>query len=143
MNVLQRFQEYAADFERTYVDNDWSRLERHFSEDATYVAHGMPVFPIDAKGRANVIAALEKAVDGFDRKCDSRDLAITAPPVIDGRSVIFQWGGTYSKAGMEDLVIAGTEEARFDEDGRIAELIDTYSAEMAVTVSDWLARLAR
>jgi hypothetical protein len=141
MDILQRLQAYAADFEKTYADDDWTRLERHFTEDATYQVRGMPVFPIDARGRDQVFAALKTAVDGFDRRCDSRRLAITAPPSVGERTVTFEWGGTYTKAGLEDLLIAGTEEARFAEDGRIEALVDTYTPEMAATVSQWLARL--
>jgi hypothetical protein len=45
MNLVDRYQAYAADFERTFVDDDWSRLEQYFTEDATYStpANGMLV----------------------------------------------------------------------------------------------------
>ena len=34
------FMEYAAAFEQTYVDDDWSRLEPFFSEHAVYEVRG-------------------------------------------------------------------------------------------------------
>ena len=39
MGTLASFLEYAEDFEKTYDDDDWSRLERHFAPDAVYVQH--------------------------------------------------------------------------------------------------------
>ena len=32
------FMDYAAAFEQTYIDDDWSRLTQYFSEDASYEA---------------------------------------------------------------------------------------------------------
>ncbi|HME70466.1 MAG TPA: hypothetical protein VKM54_11450, partial [Myxococcota bacterium] len=34
--LLQRFVEYAQAFEKTYVDDDWTRLEPYFAPDAVY-----------------------------------------------------------------------------------------------------------
>src|SRR6185369_3077312 len=36
MGPMNRFFEYAQDFEKTYVDDDWSRLARYFHPDAVY-----------------------------------------------------------------------------------------------------------
>src|SRR6185295_19406317 len=74
MKLVDRYQAYAADFERTYADDDWSRLEQYFTEDATYStpANGMSV-----SGRDTVLAVLRGSVTGFDRRCDSRTLATT------------------------------------------------------------------
>jgi hypothetical protein len=36
MSIVQRFMAYAADFEKTLADDDWSRLARYFSPDAVY-----------------------------------------------------------------------------------------------------------
>ncbi|SVE51237.1 uncharacterized protein METZ01_LOCUS504091, partial [marine metagenome] len=33
---LQVYAEYASAFEETFGDDDWSRLEKYFSEDARY-----------------------------------------------------------------------------------------------------------
>ncbi len=40
MDPLQRFAAYAADFEKTYQDDDWKRLEGYFAEDAVYEVMG-------------------------------------------------------------------------------------------------------
>src|SRR5690349_21367083 len=36
MENLPRFMAYAADFEKTLVDDDWSRLRQYFADDAVY-----------------------------------------------------------------------------------------------------------
>ena len=36
MGTAETFFAYAADFEKSYLDDDWSRLARHFREDAVY-----------------------------------------------------------------------------------------------------------
>ena len=36
MDTLSRFMEYAADFEKTLGDDDWTRLRRYFADDAVY-----------------------------------------------------------------------------------------------------------
>lgn len=35
-SATDRFIAYALDFEQTYDDDDWSRLEHHFAPDAVY-----------------------------------------------------------------------------------------------------------
>src|SRR4030095_10724846 len=39
-NLLQRFGESAQAFEKTYVDDDWTRLEPYFAPDAVYRVGG-------------------------------------------------------------------------------------------------------
>ena len=36
MSIQERFQSYADAFEETYVDDDWSRIEQFFTEDAVF-----------------------------------------------------------------------------------------------------------
>ena len=66
MSILERYQAYADDFEKSYDDDDWTRIGRYFTEGAVY--EGNP----DAVGREAVLAKLKAGVDGFDRKMDSR-----------------------------------------------------------------------
>ena len=49
MSILERYQGYAAAFEQTYEDDDWSRIEPFFAEGAVY--EGDPT----AHGRAAVL----------------------------------------------------------------------------------------
>ncbi len=36
MSILERYQAYAAAFEESYVDDDWSRIGPYFTENAVY-----------------------------------------------------------------------------------------------------------
>ena len=36
MSIKDRYQAYADAFEESYVDDDWSRMEQYFTEDAVY-----------------------------------------------------------------------------------------------------------
>jgi hypothetical protein len=36
MGLVDRYREYAQAFEDAYADDDWSRLEAYFTEDAVY-----------------------------------------------------------------------------------------------------------
>jgi hypothetical protein len=140
MNIKEQFQKYAAAFEETYVDDDWSRLEPFFSEDATYEVRGMPLTPIHAKGRTAVFEALRRAINVFDRRFDSRKVQILAPPEVTGSTLAFPWSGTYGRAGVADLVIEGVEEAHYNDAGEIVSLVDSYGAGIAEVVDSWLAQ---
>lgn len=67
MDPLQRFGEYASEFEKTYEDDDWARLESFFHPDVTYVVSGS-TFDCELRGRATVLSGIKKALDGFDRR---------------------------------------------------------------------------
>ena len=41
MSIPDRYQAYAEAFEESYVDDDWSRIEQYFTEDAVY--EGEPI----------------------------------------------------------------------------------------------------
>ncbi|MEJ2088255.1 MAG: hypothetical protein P8Y69_07240, partial [Gammaproteobacteria bacterium] len=61
MGIVDRYLAYADAFEQSYEDDDWSRIEQYFTEDAVY--DGDP----PAEGRAAVLAKLKGGVDTFDR----------------------------------------------------------------------------
>lgn len=134
MKIQDRFLEYVDAFEITYEDNDWSRLEPYFTAGATYdsglgeIAIGLPA----------VMAALEGAVDGFDRLMDTRALDFT-PPITEGDTVRTHWTVRYSKAGVPDVQFGGTEYARFEGD-RIAQLRDEPDPGTKIALGNWLAQ---
>ena len=69
---VQVFADYAAAFEETFADDDWSRLEQYFAEDARYEISGGP-FATTIDGRDAILKGLKKSLDGFDRKFDNRE----------------------------------------------------------------------
>lgn len=109
MGIIDRYLAYADAFEESYADDDWSRIEPYFTDDAVY--EGDP----DARGRAAVIAKLKGGVDAFDKRMDSRTPDFDAPSA-DGDTLTMTWKVTYTKSGAPDLVISGSEVAVFDGD---------------------------
>ena len=138
MDLLGAFAAYAADFERTFADDDWSRLEHHFRDDAEYRIENGPL-ACTLRGRAEILAGMRRSIDGFDRRCDVRATRLRAPPEIDGDRVVVRWAGTYRVGALPPLEVAGTETAEF-RDGRIACLVDVYEEESIARHADWLAR---
>lgn len=131
MSIQDRYQAYAAAFEVSYKDDDWSRIAEFFTEDAVY--EGDP----DASGRDAVLAKLKGGVDAFDRRMDSRTPDFETPTVA-GDTLEMKWRVTYTKTGAPDLVISGTEVAIFEGD-RIARLRDVFDPEAQKGMGEWMA----
>lgn len=137
MTLTEKLFAYAADFEKTFVDDDWSRLEPHFSEDVVYEVLNAASFSTRLAGRAAVFAGLRKSISGFDRRCDGRRLAVRRGPEERGNEVELDWEVTYSKQGAPDLLVEGTSLARFD-GGRICYLRDSYPNGLNERVGAWI-----
>ena len=133
MSIIERYRAYADAFEESYEDDDWSRIEQYFSEDAVYEGE-----PEDAVGRAAVLAKLKGGVDGFDRRMDSRTPDFQTP-TVDGDTLTMKWRVSYTKADLPDLVISGVETAVFRGD-RIARLTDTLDPEAQKGMGEWMAK---
>jgi hypothetical protein len=131
MGIQERYQAYADAFELSYEDDDWSRLEPYFTENSVY--EGDP----DARGRQAVLDKLKGGVDGMDRRMDSRSPDFDTPSV-DGDTLTMKWKVVYTKAGVPDLVISGTETAVFEGD-RIALLRDTLDPASEKAIGEWMA----
>lgn len=132
MSILDRYQAYADAFELSYVDDDWSRIEPYFTENAVY--EGEP----DARGRDAVLAKLKQGIDNFDRKMDERRPDFQTP-TVDGDTLTMKWSVSYSKAGAPDLSISGTEVAVFEGD-RIALLRDIFDPDAMKNMQEWMAK---
>lgn len=132
MSILDRYQAYADAFEESYADDDWSRIEPYFTEDAVYEGD-----PEEARGRDAVLAKLKGGVDGFDRNMDSRTPDFDTP-TVDGETLRMKWAVTYTKAGAPELVISGVEFATFEGD-RIARLRDDFDPEAQKAMGEWMA----
>ncbi|HEY5658984.1 MAG TPA: nuclear transport factor 2 family protein [Myxococcota bacterium] len=114
MHIVDRYREYAAAFEATYLDDDWSRLEQYFAKDVVFRSY----YTADIKvvGREAVIEQLHSDVEAFDRKFDERHLEFLGEPRLTGDRVATDWKMTYVKVGAPDLVLLGTETATFAAD---------------------------
>ena len=127
MNNAQLFEAYAADFELTYSDNDWSRLLPYFTEEASYDSgDGSEV----ARGRAAILSKLEGAVNALDRKMGGRDLQIHSVQ-SSGDTVTAAWTIRLSIKDTPTLEVSGREVARFSGDAisEMTSMIDAASLE--------------
>lgn len=140
MGPVEPFIAYAQDFEKTYVDDDWSRLERYFAPDSVYEVRNVP-FGCRLVGPKAIFRGIKKSLDGFDRKMDERIVAITEPPSVDGDRVTIGWTVTYRKRGAPDFLLRGRSSARVAGD-RIVELADEYPDGMAAEAGAWFAKHA-
>ncbi len=135
MSIIDTFERFATDFEAAVQDDDWCRLEKFFSEDATYLNVGGP----DPKsvGRASVLAYLKADVSAVDRQFDRRDLVALTPPVTEERRLSRRWRCTYRLAGAPDLVVEG--EARYlFEDDLIKEIEEEPTTDSVQQLGEWM-----
>lgn len=137
MGTLERFLAYAADFEKTLADDDWSRLEPYFHEDAVY-AIDSDLYGCELSGRDAVFAGLKKSLDGMDRKFTSRDVETTGPPEVDGDAMEVGWKVLYHRDDTPDFVLPGRSRVEL-RDGRIAKLVDSFEAQAFEDMKAWVA----
>ena len=136
MDILTHFLAYAGDFEKSYTDDEWSRLNQYFTDDAVYEVKGLGV-TCRLQGPTAIFKGIKKSLDGFDRRFDSRKIDITSAPVVEGDTMRVGWVVTYSKSGLAPFPLRGRSEARY-RDGKIAYLGDSYDAAMANEAADWM-----
>ena len=136
MNIINLFENFAADFELTVVDDNWARLEKYFAEDATYlnVGTGEP----QCVGRAAILAYLKADIGRVDRRFDSRTLVALTEPSVVGDRLSRNWRCTYTLAGCEDLVVEGG--ARYLlEGGLIKKMEEVPTTESMQKVEAWMS----
>jgi hypothetical protein len=134
MNRIQRFAAYAAAFEKAVAENDWAGVEPHFTADAVYELFGPPPFAGCHAPRDAVLAYLRASLDGFDRRFDSRELALLEGPVERGDEVWLRWRATYRLAGAPPLEVDGEETATYRGDAicRLEDRFEPKSAQRAL-----------
>lgn len=141
METLGLFMAYAKDFEKTFKDDDWSRLEKYFAADAVYEVVNSS-FDCHLEGRPAIFAGIRKSIDGFDRRVDSRRIEVLSPPRVDKENFEVAWAVTYNHADLPALRVAATTIARF-RDGEIVHLADRYDETSGRIAKEWIAEAAR
>jgi hypothetical protein len=136
---IPRFAEYAAAFEQSFASDDWSHVEPFFADDAVYEVGLAPPMGGRFEGRDAILDYFKFVLDGFDRRFDSREIALTDGPTENGDSVWIRGTATYRKDGVPDLVLALEETVTFD-NGLIRRLEDRYEPEMQRQLEDYAAR---
>lgn len=133
-SAMEVFLEYASDFEETYKDDNWSRLEPYFAKDATYEIRGGP-YACKLVGPQAIFAGLKKSLDGMDRRCSERKIEVTEAPQTkttpDGEEMSLGWHASYINGDAPRGGFAGRSVAVVA-DGVIVAMWDEYNdAEMA------------
>jgi hypothetical protein len=140
MGALAKFIEYAQDFETTYDDDDWSRLERYFAPDAVYEVRNTS-FACRLEGPKAILRGLKKSLDGFDRRMPKRVVAPTDDMREEPDCLVVGWTATYSPPGAPVFVLRGRSTARY-RDGVLFELIDEYPDGMDEEAAAWVRQHA-
>src|SRR5262249_62051485 len=104
MSLVERYRAYAADFERTFADDDWSRLKQYFTEDATY---STPANGLRVSGREADLALLGTAAFKFDRRFATRSLSTAAGPHVGGGHGPTEGGAPFNPGSGPALAAAG------------------------------------
>ena len=138
--TMQVFMDYAAAFEQTYVDDDWSRLTPFFSEDATYEVRGGP-FACEISGRDAIFTGLKKSIDGLDRRSADRQLELTdAPNVVAsgaGEELSVGWRVTYQFGDAPKVALPGRSVVKVV-GGVIVAMRDEYDDKELEEVGTWM-----
>ncbi len=134
------FADYAAAFERTFVDDDWSRLTPFFAPDAQYEVRGGP-YACAISGRDAILTGLRKSINGLDRRCSERQLELTGgPDVVEtdlGHEVSIPWRVTYKYKDAPKVVLPGRS-AFTVVDNMIVAMRDEYNDEELKDVGAWM-----
>ena len=137
--MVERFQQYAEDFERSQVDGDWNRLRKHFTEGVVHERHVGELYNFRDEGIDRVIERFEEAVENIDQRFDRRILVPTGPVAESGNQVQMPWVCLFLVEGAPACVDEGVEIATFQGD-RISRLEGQYLDEVVERIALWGAR---
>lgn len=135
MDILQQFMAYAGDFEKTFADDDWTRVKPYFADDAIYEVKSVS-FGCKLTGPDAICRGIKKSLDGFDRKFDRRDVEVVGEPEIEGNEMRISWRVVYHKDGLASYALPGRSVVRYRE-GKIAHLSDSFDPEVGENLAAW------
>lgn len=137
MTPLETFLAYAADFERSFVDDDWTRCEKYFAEDGVYEVTGLSAFACRLQGPKPILEGMKKSVDTLDRKLDSRKIDVLGEVAENGNAVDVDWKVTYTLGEAPPFELVGHSHGEVV-DGKIVRLVDSYTDEMDEAAVSWI-----
>ena len=139
-HVIKVVMDYAGAFEKTYADDDWSRLAPYFAEDAKYEVCGGP-FACQISGREAIFAGLKKSIDGLDRRCSDRQIEVTEGPDVQatevGHELSLGWNVAYHYGDAPRMVLPGRSVFNIV-DGVIVAMRDEYDDKELESVHAWM-----
>jgi hypothetical protein len=137
MSNVAKFAAYAAAFEKAYESNDWSEVERCFGDAAVYEVELDPPMGGRFEGRAAILDYFRFVLDAFDRRFESREVALLDGPTEKDGSVWLRGSATYRAPGVPEFVLELEMTVRFDGE-RIREMVDHYEPEMKRQIRAYL-----
>jgi hypothetical protein len=137
VSKIARFAAYAAAFEKAYASDDWTQLEPFFTENAVYAAGIEPPVGGTIEGREQVFAFFKQVTDRFDKRFESREIALLEGPQEEGDGVWIRGSASYRAPGVPTLVLRLKEIARFEGD-RIYKLEDHFEPAMQKEIFEYL-----
>ena len=139
MSKVAHFAAYAAAFEKAFVSDDWSQVEPFFTEDAVYDVPLDPPMGGHFEGRAAILEYFKNVLDRFDRRFESREIALLEGPTEDGESVWIRGTATYRAEGVPDFILELEETVHFEGD-RIRRMEDDYQPAMKQRIASYLKK---
>ncbi len=133
--LTARFLDQFLDFELSYDDNNWSRMDRHFAQDAVYEVRNIS-FACHLQGRDAIMKGFHRSLDGFDRHLGKRSIYLKSLPQEKGDTLDFDWCALYRKQGCPPLALRGHSTAQYRGDV-IVHLVDEYPDGMEEEVARW------
>jgi hypothetical protein len=137
MSNIAQVAAYAAAFEKAFENDDWTEVGPFFAEEAIYHTGSELFMGGHIAGRSGILEYFKSVLDRFDRRFESRELALMDGPHEEGNTVRIRGSATYRAAGVPDLVLV-LEEIITYEDGLIVHIEDCYSDEMKVETEDYI-----
>ncbi len=137
MSNIGTFAAYAAAFEKAYQSNDWSEVERSFADGAVYEVELDPPMGGRFEGRAAILDYFRFVLDAFDRRFESREVALLDGPTEQGDSVWLRGCATYRAPGVPEFVLELEMTLRFEAE-RICQMVDHYEPEMKRQIQAYL-----
>ena len=136
-DLINIFNHFATDFEQAVEDDHWTRLEKYFTEDATYTNIGLT--QAKCEGKETIVSFFRDDISQFDRQFDSRELIGLASPKVDGNRLSRPWRTIYKHAGIDELMVEG--EARYLFEGNLIKAIEQELTPTSMkTLSRWMQK---
>lgn len=139
MGKIEQYMAYAGAFEEAYASDNWSKIEKYFTDDAVYAFVAPAPFGGEYTGRAAVLSQFQHSVNGLDRRFDSRTVEVLEGPVEKDGDVWIRWAAVYTLSGAPDCRMEGEERATFTGD-RISRLEDSLSEAEATRIGAYFAQ---
>ncbi|NNC55129.1 MAG: nuclear transport factor 2 family protein [Pseudomonadales bacterium] len=136
MKALNAFLAYADAFEKTFIDDDWSRLHQYFHDDAVYEVVG-DIMACKLVGPDAIFAGMKKSLDGLDRRFDTRAIQPGDDLKVEDNALSLSWSASYTLESHPPFILQGRSEAEL-KDGKISLLRDSYDASAAKAFQNWV-----